>query len=202
MGVFALSAVLLIVPAATAQAAVATAAGAAEPGAGKTCDDGQPWYHYHYVTTQYQATPMHSDWANGGQHITVESGQTVESSYSWSNQSGDDFSVGAEIKAIVVGWNHQSSQTMQIAQSKSFTLKSSYGARVPNGKQAREMRWRTRIVLKVEKWKTLAPCNPTKIGSATVRAPFANHAFIWDFQDLDTMKPGCEVRGYPSFGGC
>ncbi len=167
------------------------------------CDPpGTVYYRTKALGTRYHGTRMRSDWAHGGQRVTVRKGRTVKSGVTTIKNSTHSIDVGAEWGPIQASYNYTHSSTHKVARSRSYTLSQSYRIRVPNGKSAREMRWRRKMRIRVIKETTRNPCDIVVVGRAVVEAPLAGHAFVWDYQDEPTMLPGCRVKGYPSHGSC
>ena len=167
------------------------------------CDPaGQTYYRFVKLGKHYRTTAMASDWANGGQTVTVSKGSTASKRYRTITTSTHTIDVGAEWGPIKASYNYQHSSTDDVTTSKSVTLSESYSVKVPRGKTAREMRWARVMRFRVIKEKTQNPCTVVEVGRATVEAPLAGRTWVWDYQDDDTGLPGCRVKGYPSYGHC
>jgi hypothetical protein len=166
------------------------------------CDNGEVYYKFVKLGKFYRTTAMRSDWANGGQTVTVSKGSTASKRYRTVTTQTHTIDVGAEWGPIKASYNYQHTSTDDVTTSKSVTLSESYSVKVPKAKTAREMRWARVMRFRVIKEKTVNPCTVKVIGKATVEAPLAGRTFVWDYQDDDTGLPGCRVKGYPSYGHC
>lgn len=176
---------------------------AAGGSASASCDPpGTVYYRTKALGKRYRPTAMHSDWANGGQTVTVTKGKTVKSGVRTFKKHTHNIDVGAEWGPIKAAYNYKYETSKEVSTSKSYTLTQSYSVKVPRAKTAREMRWQRKMRIRVIKERTKAPCDIVVVGRAVVEAPLAGRTFVWDFQDDDTGLPGCRVKGYPSYGGC
>ena len=158
-----------------------------------------------YVTralgSQYKPTRMRSDWANGGQRVTVAKGKTAANGVTTIKSGTHNINVGAEYGPIKASYNYTHSSTKKIRTSTSITLQESYSVRIPNGKQARQMRWARKMKVRVTKKRLQRSCDVVVVGRALILAPMMDRTFVWDFQD-ESGLPGCRVKGYPSYGNC
>jgi len=178
---------------------VVAASGPASAG----CDPaGTTYYSFTKLGRYYRATTMHSDWANGGQTVTIAKGSSTSKTYRTITTSTHTIDVGAEWGPIKASYNYQHTHTDDVATTKKYSLTESYSVKIPKAKTAREMRWARVQRFLVKKERTQNPCKVVVIGRATIEAPLNEGSFVWDFQDDDTKKPGCQVQGYPSYGGC
>jgi hypothetical protein len=168
--------------------------------ASAACEEG-----VYYVTkakgAKYRPSKMRSDWANGGQRVTVRKGTSVKSGVTTIKSGTHNIDVGASWGPIQASYNYTRSKTTKVTEERRFTLSTSYSARVPNGKQARQMRWQRKMRIAVVKKRMQRSCDVVVVGRALVEAPMAQRSFVWDFQDKNGL-PGCKVRGYDSFGAC
>jgi hypothetical protein len=161
----------------------------------KGCDDGSPWYKFRRKFSDFEPSRLHSNWVKGPARVMLHRGRSGTSGVTLVNESDQGFSLGVDFKGVQVGWNGSHKDGQHISRSSTRTVSETIVYRVPAGRIARVMYWRTKITFVSSAWKSNPDCDPVRIWRVKLRAPRSEGRWLVDRQFKNETKPRLDPSG-------
>jgi hypothetical protein len=161
----------------------------------KACDDGSHWYKFRRKFSHFEPTRLHSDWVKGPARVMLHRGRTESTGVTLLSREGGGFDLGVDIKGVKAGWNSTHEDGMDISSSSSRTVSETIVYRVPAGRIARVMFWRTKITFITSEWKSNPDCDPVRTWRVKLRAPRSEGRWLVDRQFKNDTEPRLDPSG-------